>query len=78
MLLVNAETEATIEVRVGGRAAMDHCLNAAVDRMVEVALRCRRHGILVTRLRDGHFNVELSDAVPYGYTEQRDARNKSC
>jgi len=56
---------------------MDDCLNAAVDRMIEVALRGPRQGILVTRLGAGHFTVGLSDAVPFGRTEQSDAWNRS-
>jgi hypothetical protein len=56
---------------------MDRHLNAAVDRIIEVALRRRMYGILVTRLGDGHFTVGLSDAVPFGYTEQLDHRNNS-
>jgi hypothetical protein len=69
-------TEAPLEVRVNDRAAMDHCLNAAVDQMIEVALQRRSHGILVTRRGEGHFTIELSDTVPFGYTEELDDRNR--
>lgn len=74
--VVNAGTDTLIEIRVADRAAMDPCLDAAVDRMIEVALD-GRSGILVTRLGDGHFTVEISDKVRFGYTEQLDYRNKS-
>ncbi|MFE4079198.1 hypothetical protein [Paenarthrobacter sp. YIM B13468] len=56
---------------------MDDSINLAVDRIMEVALQHRRHGILVTRLGNGRFRVELSETVPYGYTEQRDKRDMS-
>ena len=69
-----AGTAPSISVTAGDRASMDHGLNAAVDRMIEVALRHRTHGILVTRHHDGHFTVGLSEAVPFGYTEEQDRR----
>lgn len=68
---------APIQVHVPDRASMDHYINAAVDRMIKVAQRHQKHGILITRLEDDHFTVELSDAVPFGYTEQMDYRNKT-
>lgn len=74
---MNAGTDALIEIRAADSAAMDRCLDAAVDRMIDVALRDGRSGILVTRLGDGHFTVGLSDRVRFGYTEQLDCRNKS-
>jgi hypothetical protein len=74
---VDTATDTVIEVRVPDKACTDDCLNAAVDRMIEVALRERRHGIRVTRLGAGHFTVGLSDAVPFGRTEQCDAWNRS-
>jgi hypothetical protein len=75
-LVVNVKTE-TLRVIVGDRDSMDRCLDVAVDKMVAVALKSRRHGILVTRLGDGHFTVGLSDEVPFGYTEQLDGRHQS-
>ncbi|MFD1210455.1 hypothetical protein ACFQ36_00155 [Arthrobacter sp. GCM10027362] len=74
---MNTKAETLVELRVADRAAMDRSLNAAVDRMIGIALRGGRHGILVTRLGDGHFTVGLSDAVPFGYTEQLDHRHRS-
>lgn len=65
---------AGISVNVEDRASMDYCINAAVDRMIQVARRHRTHGILVTRHSDGHFTVGLDEAVPFGYTDERDCR----
>jgi hypothetical protein len=54
---------------------MDCCINLAVEQMIEIAVRIATRGILVARLDDGLFRVGLSDAVPFGYTEQRDLRS---
>lgn len=72
--MTSVEAPPCISVTVGDRASMDHCLNAAVERMIEAALRHRSHGILVTRYHDGHFTVGLSESVPFGYTEEHDCR----
>ncbi|MCZ9880466.1 hypothetical protein [Arthrobacter sp. B2a2-09] len=66
-----------IEIKVHDRASMDYCITAAVDRMIESAGRQQTRGILVTRLGDGHFVVGLSNAVPFGYTEQLDLRRQT-
>lgn len=63
-----------LDITVPDRASMDHCLNAAVETVMEAALRHRTHGILVTRHGDRHFTVGLSAAVPFGYTEEHDNR----
>ena len=70
-------TTETLEVTIDDRAAMDSCLDAAVNRMIEVALQKGRYGLLVTRRGDKCFTVALSETVPFGYTEQLDDRNKS-
>jgi len=75
---VDTAADTVIEVRAHDRASTDDCLNAAVDRMIGVALRGPRRGILVTRLGAGHFTVELSEAVPFGRTEECDAWNRSA
>ena len=49
-----------IEIKVRDRASMDRCITAAVDQMIGRAMRQRTHGILVSRLGDGHFVVGLS------------------
>jgi hypothetical protein len=36
-----------------------------------VAVRTRKHGILVTRLNPGHYTVSLSDSVPFGLTREQ-------
>ena len=64
----------TLEVTIDDRAAMDRCLDTAVNRMIEVALRKGMYGVLVTRLGDKSFTVALSETVPFGYTEQLDDR----
>lgn len=64
------------EIKVRDRASMDRCITAAVERMIEGVRRQRTHGILVTRLGDGHFVVGLSNAVPFGYTDQLDLRRQ--
>lgn len=66
---MNLQPGEPIEIKISDRASMDSALNAAVDRMIEVALRQGTQGILVTRLGDGRFIVCLSDAVPFGLTE---------
>jgi hypothetical protein len=76
--IVDTVADTLVEIRVSDKDSMDHCLNAAVERMIEVALQGPKHGIRVTRLGAGHFTVGLSDAVPFGRTEQRDAWNRSC
>ena len=67
-----------LEFKVRDRSSMDRCITAAVDRMIESARRQRTHGILVTRLGDGHFVVGLSNAVPFGYTDQLDFRRQTA
>jgi hypothetical protein len=67
-----------LEIKVRDRASMDGCITAAVDQMIESARRQRTHGILVTRLGDGHFVVGLSNTVPFGYTDQLDSRRPTA
>ena len=74
---MDTAADTVIEVRVVNGASMDECLNAAVDRMIEVALQGCRRGIRVTRLGAGHFTVGLSDAVPFGRTEECDEWDRS-
>ena len=75
--VVNRQAVEPIEIQVRDRASMDRCITTAVDRMIEYALRQQTHGILVKRLADGHFVVGLSEAVPFGYTEQLDFRRQA-
>lgn len=71
---MNMQDVEPIEIKVSDRASMDRSITAAVDRMIESAKQQRTHGILVTRLGDGHFTVGFSKAVPFGYTDQLDLR----
>jgi hypothetical protein len=66
------EAAPCIEVTVDNRASIDHCLNTADERMIDVALQHRTHGILVTCHHEGHFTVGLSETVPFGYTDEHD------
>lgn len=75
--VMNMQDVEPIEIKVRDRASMDRCITAAVHRMIESARRQRTHGILVTRLGDGHFVVGLSNAVPFGYTDQLDSRRQT-
>ncbi|BAS11992.1 hypothetical protein AHiyo8_02950 [Arthrobacter sp. Hiyo8] len=65
-----------IEIKVRDKASMDRCITAAVNRMIGIARQQRTHGILVTRLGDGHFIVGLSNSVPIGFTDQLDFRRQ--
>lgn len=75
---MNMQDLKPIEIKVRDRASMDRCITAAVDQMIESAKWQRTHGILVTRLGDGHFVVGLSNAVPFGCTDQLDSRPQSA
>lgn len=75
---MNVQDVEPIEINVQDGVSMERCITAAVDRMIESAKRQRTHGILVTRLGDGHFVVGLSNAVPFGYTDQLDSRRQTA
>jgi hypothetical protein len=75
---MNMQDVKPIEIKVQDRASMDRSITAAVDRIIESARGQRTHGILVTRLGDGHFVVSLSKAVPFGYTDQLDSRRPTA
>jgi predicted amino acid dehydrogenase len=75
---MNMQHVQPIEIKVPDRASMDRCITAAVERMIECARRQRTHGILVTRLGDGHFVVGLSSTVPFGDTHQLDFRRQTA
>jgi len=67
-----------IDVHVDSRSTMDQELNAAVDELLQTALRARTGGILVSRMTDTHFTVAISGLVPFGHTDQRDCRPSSA
>jgi hypothetical protein len=62
-----------LTLTVADRESMDSELDAAVTAAKAHALAGRRHGILVTRLGVDKFTVELSDAVPFGFTREHQA-----
>jgi hypothetical protein len=64
-------TAEVLEVRVDTARHIEERLNAAVRNLQDVAVRTRKHGILVTRLNPGHYTVSLSDSVPFGLTREQ-------
>lgn len=75
---MNMQHVEPIEIKVRDRASMVRCITAAVERMIESARRQAPHGILVTRLGDGHVVVDLSQTVLFGYTEELDFRRQTA
>jgi hypothetical protein len=65
-----ASAAAKLEISATHPNEADDMLNAAVDELQLRARADRSHGILVTRTGTGRYTVELSRAVPYGYTEE--------
>lgn len=66
----NAMTTETIEIRVESRKALDERLEAAVRGLQQLAMTAGTHGILLTRLKAGHYTAALSDQVPFGTTRE--------
>lgn len=62
-----------LTITVTDRSAMEHQLEAAVSVARERAMHERSRGILVTRHGAGKFSVALSDAVPFGITQELQA-----
>jgi hypothetical protein len=67
-------TDFIAEITATRASTLDHELNTAVDKAREKAVKEGRHGILVTRHGHSFFTVELSPEVPYGLTQERQAR----
>ncbi|MDR6504687.1 hypothetical protein [Arthrobacter oryzae] len=67
---MNTTTE-VLEVKVDTARHLEERLNDAVRNLQDVAVRTRKHGILVTRLNPGHYTVSLSDKVPFGITREQ-------
>jgi len=59
-----------IDIEVASRYLLDEELDAAVQRLQEVALLTGTHGILVTRIGPGRYTAALSDQVPFGMTRE--------
>ena len=60
-----------IDIEVASRYLLDEELDAAVQRLQEVALLTGTHGILVTRIGPGRYTAALSDQVPFGMTREQ-------
>lgn len=71
---VNTQARRRIEFSVERKSVMDRCINEAVDQMIPIALSQGSYGILISRLENGRFEVELSASAPFGYTTQIDLR----
>lgn len=73
-LLVDAETTVSIDVVAQDRSSMDRGISAAVEQLIEIALRLATDGIRITRLEGGISRIGLTNSVPFGYIEERDCR----
>ena len=73
---VNIQPRLCIEISVEKRSVMDTCINEAVEQMIDIALSHGSHGILISRLENGRFEVGLNASVPFGYTTQIDLRER--
>lgn len=66
----SAMTTETIEIHVNSREVLDERLEDAVHGLQQIAMATGTHGILLTRLKAGHYTAALSDQVPYGMTQE--------
>lgn len=68
----SAMTTATecIQIQVDSRQVLDERLDDAVRGLQERAMVTGTHGILLTRLKPGHYTAALSDQVPFGMTRE--------
>lgn len=66
----NAMTPKNIEIYVDSREVLDTRLNDAVQGLQQLAMETGTHGILLTRLKAGHYTAALSDQVPFGMTRE--------
>jgi hypothetical protein len=73
--MLTREFEDRIDIQVDNRFMMDQEIDAAVEEVMQAALRSRTGGILVSRVADGRFTVAVSELVPFGYTDQHDCRH---
>lgn len=63
-------TTDTIEIHADSRKVLDERLENAVRGLQQLAIATGQHGILLTRLKAGHYTAELSDQVPFGLTRE--------
>ncbi|QDW30842.1 hypothetical protein FFF93_014435 [Arthrobacter sp. KBS0702] len=59
-----------IEIQVDSRRLLDERLNDAVPGLQRLAMLTGTHGILLTRVKPGHYTAALSDQVPFGMTRE--------
>jgi len=59
-----------IDIQVDSRRLLDERLNDAVLGLQRIAMLTGAHGILLTRLKPGHYTAALSDQVPFGMTRE--------
>ncbi|QDY90114.1 hypothetical protein E7Y32_07770 [Arthrobacter sp. UKPF54-2] len=59
-----------IDIQVDSRRLLDDRLNDAVLGLQRLAMLTGTHGILLTRLKPGHYTAALSDQVPFGMTRE--------
>ena len=67
----------SISIRAIDRRLLDQQLDAAVERLQQIAMLEGTQGILVTRHMPERYTAELSDAVPFGQTLERSAARPS-
>ncbi len=75
-LQMNTATDTELDIHVTDRASMEASIEEAMLELVNAARISGTHGILITRLDHGHFRAALSKGVPFGYTEERDQRER--
>ncbi len=60
----------SIDIHVTTRRALDERLEEAVNKLQQLAMHTRTHGIVVARNKPGHYTAALSDQVPFGVTRE--------
>ncbi|MGO4807871.1 hypothetical protein AB4089_22440 [Arthrobacter sp. 2MCAF15] len=68
---MNTTTDLPVAVMATDRASIERQLDEAVGAALTQAMREGRQGILVTQHGPASFTVDLSDAVPFGLTRER-------
>ncbi|WP_422935155.1 hypothetical protein [Sinomonas sp. P47F7] len=61
-----------LRITAESQAGLDAALGEAVERAIGHALAGRSHGVLVTRHGRDSYTVEVTDEVPFGFTQERD------
>jgi hypothetical protein len=71
-MTISAQINQKVKLSVKNRFEMDQQLQSNAALLVEQALLCRDRGILVTRLSQCDFTLELNGGVPFGETKEVD------